>query len=258
MLQAKLKEKQRLHQERTLCLPYSNFSQFNCNEKTFLCFVKTSKCIPVFCCFQLSWFSELVVIFQCATLQRICLANTCSICSWIQVNFCIYSILWQGVPQTAAPSSMPDFQAEEHEFTQSFLTWKLLQNIHHACCLPPILFALLCSSWAECPGHQCWISVELNWCFLVCAPFLYFGLLFWVQPSTDVLMEAATRAPRACSRAAHFMCKIKLGLCLPVCTTVHLSTLNLICWFTAQSQAAVRTFSASTQTFLFLLNMITL
>lgn len=53
----------------------------------------------------------------------------------------------------------------------------------------------------------------------------WFALLFWVQPSTDVLMEAATIAPRACSRAAHFMCKIKLGLyislCVPQCIYLH-------------------------------------
>lgn len=53
MLQAKLKAKQRLPEERMLCSPYSNFLQFNCNEKTFLCFVKTSKCVSVFHYFQL-------------------------------------------------------------------------------------------------------------------------------------------------------------------------------------------------------------
>lgn len=50
----------------------------------------------------------------------------------------------------------------------------------------------------------------------------------------------------------------KLGLYLPGHTIFHLSALNFICLFTAQSLASMRTFSSSTESFLFLINMITL
>lgn len=83
----------------------------------------------------------------------------------------MYSILWQGVPQTAAPSSTPDFQAEE----TSLLSPSLGKNCSKTSIMPAAFLqsSLLCCALVEqCSGHQSWISVELNWCFLVCFAFL--------------------------------------------------------------------------------------
>lgn len=138
----------------------------------------------------------------------------------------------------------------------SLLSPSLRKNCSKTSCLQPFSnplcsFVLLFSSVLDTSAGFQWSWTDVFW----------FVLLFWVQPNTDTLMEASMMAPRACSRAAHFMCKTKLGLHLPGCINAYLSTLHFICWFTPQSQAAVRTFSAPTQSFLFLIiliNMITL